>query len=203
MEFKTIPNFTAYEVSRCGTVVRRISNRKEVKQSFQMIKGKPSGYLYCTLLFDEHGQYLTTPKRIAVHRLVAFAWQLPPLPGEVWVNHIDGNKSNNHALNLEWTTISANIQHAFNTGLKSIPKGPDHWLYGRKSSLITKQKQSAAKQGEQHPKFKGYYFVNFKRYTSANSAARELKISPKTILNRCKNEKWRLKGWYFVPVNKD
>ena len=78
MEFKTIPNFTAYEVSRCGTVVRRISNQKEVKQAFQMIKGKSSGYLYCTLLFNEQGQYLPLPKRIAVHRLVAFAWLSEP-----------------------------------------------------------------------------------------------------------------------------
>lgn len=202
MEFKTIPNFTAYEVSRCGTVVRRISNRKEVKQAFQMIKGKSSGYLYCTLLFNEQGQYLPLPKRIAVHRLVAFAWLSEPEAGKVWINHIDGNKSNNNATNLEWTTISENIQHAHKTGLKRTPTGEKHWLYGKKVNQTTRNKQSEAKRGENHPKFKGYYFVNFKRYTSANSAANELKIPCKTILNRCKNEKWRLKGWYFVPIEK-
>ena len=35
------------------------------------------------------------------------------------VNHIDGNKLNNHINNLEWTTCSENVKHAFNIGLKT------------------------------------------------------------------------------------
>jgi len=48
-----------------------------------------------------------------VHRLVArFFIGLPPETGErMTVNHIDGNKLNNHYTNLEWITYKQNIRH--------------------------------------------------------------------------------------------
>lgn len=201
MEYKQIPQYTAYEVSRCGVSVRRISNKKEVKQAFQLIKGKSSGYLYCTMLWDATDQaYIFPTKRIAVHRLVALAWLAPPQDGQIWVNHIDGNKANNNAENLEWTTISQNIIHAHKTGLKVPKKGTEHWRYGKKTSNEAKAKMREAKSGTKHPKFKGYYFANFQRFTSATQAGKYLKCSAKTVINRCRNEKFRLKGWYFLPV---
>lgn len=200
MNYKRIPQYPAYEVSECGKVVRRIDNQKPVKQSIQLVKRKPSGYYYCTLTWDENGQYLFPLKRVAVHRLVAFAWLPEPREGKVWVNHIDGNKGNNHKGNLEWTSISENIQHAHDTGLKVTPKGAEHWRYGLKAKIETRNKQSEAKKGAKHPKFKGYYFVNFKRYESATQAGKELNINPKTVASRCKSGKWRLEGWYFLPV---
>ena len=52
-----------------------------------------------------------------VHRMVAETW-IPNPNGYEQVNHIDGNKDNNCVENLEWTTPSQNIRHAFRTGLK-------------------------------------------------------------------------------------
>lgn len=51
-----------------------------------------------------------------VHRIVAtYFCDNPEHKPEV--NHIDGNKSNNRASNLEWVTRSENERHAYRTGL--------------------------------------------------------------------------------------
>lgn len=56
-----------------------------------------------------------------VHRLVAESY----IPGEdvgLEVNHIDGDKTYNNEINLEWVTKSMNNQHAIDTGLRT-PRG--------------------------------------------------------------------------------
>ena len=51
-----------------------------------------------------------------VHRLVALTWIPNPLSLPV-INHIDGDKQNNHPSNLEWCTQAHNVTHAIKTGL--------------------------------------------------------------------------------------
>lgn len=48
------------------------------------------------------------------HRLVAIHF-IPNSKNKPEVNHIDGNRSNPHHLNLEWCTTSENNLHSFNT----------------------------------------------------------------------------------------
>jgi hypothetical protein len=66
-----------------------------------------SGYLSVRL----HG------KTQSIHRLVASAF-CENSEGKPCVNHIDGNKTNNCASNLEWCSHSENHKHAFETGLR-------------------------------------------------------------------------------------
>ncbi len=52
-----------------------------------------------------------------VHRLVGKVF-VPNKDSKPQINHIDGNKLNNHASNLEWATNQENIIHSYKTGLR-------------------------------------------------------------------------------------
>ncbi len=56
-----------------------------------------------------------------VHRLVAFAFLDPPKKDQIEVNHKYGIKSDNRASELEWTSATENVRHAFQVGLKTSP----------------------------------------------------------------------------------
>jgi hypothetical protein len=77
----------------------------------------PDGYF----IVCANREKIIIPK--TVHRLVALAWHKKP-PWATQVNHIDGNKTNNHFTNLEWCTCKENIQHASKLGLR--PHGEGH-----------------------------------------------------------------------------
>ncbi len=62
-----------------------------------------------------------------LHRLVAFCW-VPTDDPTLTVNHIDGNKGNNCAENLEWCTIGENAKKGFKDGLYENV-GSDHANY--------------------------------------------------------------------------
>ena len=57
-----------------------------------------------------------------LHRLLAIHF-IPNPEGYEYINHKDGNKLNNTLDNLEWCTSGYNQEHAYASGLKSLPKG--------------------------------------------------------------------------------
>lgn len=68
------------------------------------------GYLRVDLSKNNQGS------SIKVHRLVAMAF-IPNESNKPQINHIDGNKKNNHVDNLEWCTNGENQIHAYAHGL--------------------------------------------------------------------------------------
>lgn len=191
---KHIPLYTKYLISSDGKQILNTDTNKLIKISPQLIKGKETGYLYCTLILQDN-----SAKRIAVHRLVALTYLATPSESCVWVNHKDGNRSNNDLSNLEWTTISANIQHSFDVLGRKCKQGSEHHLYGHKATKQTKQLQSIAKVGVNHPKFTGYYIVHHLKYASAPLAAKAWKENTKTVFRKCKAGKIGTE-YYFVKV---
>lgn len=101
-----------YEVSRDGQVRHRDGRLlKQWKNSH--------GYMLVRL---------SSPRRVArVHRLVAEAFAPNP-HSKPFVNHINNDRADNRAENLEWCTQQENLAHAARQGRMQR----DYWL-GRRS----------------------------------------------------------------------
>lgn len=88
---------TEYFVSEDGRIFR---NDKERKKSLSK-----TGYeKFCISHNNIQTHHL-------VHRIVAELYVVN-VEQKPCVNHIDGNKTNNHFLNLEWVTYQENIKHS-------------------------------------------------------------------------------------------
>lgn len=67
-------------------------------------------------------QFKKTEGHKTSHRLIAEAW-FPNPENLPWINHINGIKTDNRPINLEWCTASHNQQHSIKIGLKKIQYG--------------------------------------------------------------------------------
>ncbi len=196
METKQIPGNDKYLISIDGNSIFNTETEKYISISDQINKkGNASGYKYCTLLNGKWNRESYYGKRIAVHRIVLISFKGYE-HGKPWVNHKDGNKNNNHLDNLEWTTISENIIHSYEKLGRKMPKGKDHWNTGRKNTRQTKELMSKLKLGKLHPKYKGFYLINGKKYYSSKEAEQKTGMNRRTIQRRCLLNK---DGFNFVP----
>lgn len=76
-----------------------------------------AGYLQCALLTSS-GTILNVP----IHRAVAATFcKNDDTASKTFVNHIDADKHNNSAYNLEWCTPAENSKHASSAGLNLLP----------------------------------------------------------------------------------
>lgn len=95
----------------------RVKNNKSGK----VLKHRVNTNGYCQVALKPNGR-AGGDLCLRIHREVALAF-IPNPDNKATVNHIDGNKENNAVSNLEWATMSENMTHAYDTGLKSAISG--------------------------------------------------------------------------------
>lgn len=125
-------------------------NRTYIKNNKEIIK---------KIFLDNKGYYITTiyRNRFRVHRLVAEAF-IPNPNNYPVVNHIDGNKQNNHVDNLEWCSYKDNSIHAYKNNLLNLE--PSIRATSKKVNMYD---------------LNGNYI---KTFNSISAAKRELNINP-------------------------
>lgn len=149
-------------VSNCGDVLKwRTKSKRFRKLSGTVYK---NGYLFYTV--GENYKDL----RITAHRLVAECF-LPNEFNKPQVNHIDGNKLNNSAANLEWVTASENMTHRSQTLNKG--RGSNNGMAKLVESDIAKIR------------------VRLNGEDSLNKIARSFGVSKKLVLLIKQNKIWK------------
>ena len=118
--WKPIPSLDArYEASSEGRIRRATpANATKVGRVRSLFPG--GGYLRCS--FYEDGKVHC----LSVHRLIYEAFY-GPIPSDLQINHINGEKLDNRLENLELCTQSENMIHAYRVlgvGVKKKPPPP-------------------------------------------------------------------------------
>lgn len=120
--WKSVEGFEGrYEISNFGNV-KSVSRWEAFRNTKRYRRGR-----ILKAAKDNHGYPMVCLRNgfknhnRTIHKLVANAFISNPL-NKPTVNHIDGVKVNNHAINLEWASVAENTKHAHAMGLAKAPK---------------------------------------------------------------------------------
>lgn len=157
-----------YQISNLGRV-KSLPKRHSHKETYILKPSCIKGYLRVFLTKNN------VSKSTSIHRLLAIEFIDNP-ENKPYVNHIDGNKSNNDIKNLEWCTQKENCIHAIKTGLNNILKNP------------------YMQRGDKHPNSKPinqYDLENnfIKRWGSSGEIKRKMNINVYHVILCCKGKR--------------
>lgn len=94
---------------------------------------------YRRITFYKKGKHYSYP----VHRIVAQLF-IPNPEKKPQVNHIDGNRRNNHVSNLEWCTVQENLRHSREV-LGNTTKGTKNPNYGYRRTPFYPSQETRSK----------------------------------------------------------
>ncbi len=165
-EWRDIPGYEGlYQVSDQGRV-RRLAGSFRCAQDRILKTGPRSDGYVGVNLYSEHHRQCT----FLVHALVARVF-LGPRPENADINHIDANKANNSAANLEYCSRRRNIEHSVQMGLN--PTGERNGQ-ARLTADQVEAIRRASKQG-----------------VTGRALARQYKISPGQISRIVNGHDWK------------
>lgn len=125
------------------------------------------GHLVGGSILTGYKMFGVNKKSYRVHRMVAFMFVDNP-HNKPFVNHIDGNRLNNHYSNLFFVTNQENCQHAHDTGLSKIKR--------------------AVIQIDKH----GHFIKEFRSIKEAQET-----LGVKNVSHVCRGINTHTKGYYF------
>ena len=165
-----------YQISNLGNVRRasRVGARGRIIKSHEMAQSLNSnGYIRVSLATKDGSGYKF------VHRLVAELF-IPNPDNKPFVNHIDGNKCNNRADNLEWCTKSENERHAWNMGLHRIsdnrPRGERHGMRKLSQNDVDDIRKSHIRRDQER---------------GSSGLAKKYGVTPQTITDIVNGRSWK------------
>lgn len=104
MGFQPIRGHERYSINKEGVIKN---------EQGKVMKQRHDKYGYARINLQKDGEKKTEK----VHRLVMVTFNPVPNASNMTIDHIDGNKSNNHISNLRWAYLgeNLNLQHLQNT----------------------------------------------------------------------------------------
>ena len=180
-----------YQVSDLGNVrsldrinsYGRFVKGRQRKQHINSVTG------YCYVNLSKEGKYTN----LLVHRLVAMAFVKNP-DGKPTVNHINENKQDNRAQNLEWMTLPENLQYGTHDERakrnRVAPRAKDHPAFGKFGGASRTSKGKVVGVRKDDP-------TVIVEFDSAATAARELGLSTGQLCEAINGKTKSCGGYYW------
>ena len=183
-----------YQVSNEGRVRsldRKNSAGKHCRGQIRRLAKNRNGYMYVNLCKDGK------PRNYLVHRLVADAFVENP-DQKTTVNHINEQKHDNRAVNLEWMTLPENLNYGTHTeranAHRPIKSGLLHSNYGKRGAEANTHKGKVIGVNKSDPSVT----VEF---DTAATASRVLHISSGQLCDALNGKAKSCGGYYWRRVD--